>query len=76
MELLKYVQKKLDILLVFSLSINSSDYYFSAISWWSVLLVEETKVLPRENHQPASSHRQILSHTVVSTHISVLELTI
>jgi hypothetical protein len=25
------------------------------ISWWSVLLVEETGV-PGENHQPAASH--------------------
>jgi hypothetical protein len=27
----------------------------SAISWWSVLLVEETKV-PGENHQPVASY--------------------
>jgi hypothetical protein len=27
----------------------------SAISWWSVLLVEETGV-PGENHRPAASH--------------------
>ena len=27
----------------------------SAISWWSVLLVEETGV-PRENHLPVASH--------------------
>jgi hypothetical protein len=27
----------------------------SVISWWSVLLVEETRV-PGENHQPAASH--------------------
>ena len=27
----------------------------SVISWRSVLLVEETRV-PRENHQPATSH--------------------
>jgi hypothetical protein len=29
----------------------------SAISWWSVLLAEET-VVPGENHQPAASHWQ------------------
>ena len=29
-----------------------------------LLLVEETKI-PRENHRPAASHRQTLSHTVV-----------
>jgi len=27
----------------------------SVISWWSVLLVEETGV-PRENHRPVTSH--------------------
>jgi hypothetical protein len=27
----------------------------SIISWWLVLLVEETKV-PGENHQPVASH--------------------
>jgi hypothetical protein len=35
----------------------------SAISCWSVLLVEETG----ENHQPAASHLQTLSHNVVSS---------
>jgi hypothetical protein len=34
--------------------------------WWSVLLVEETRV-PRENHWPAANHRQTLSHNVVSS---------
>ena len=33
----------------------------SAISWWSVLLVEETWV-PGENHRPSASHWQTLSH--------------
>jgi hypothetical protein len=37
----------------------------SVISWRSVLLVEETGV-PRENHWPVTSHRQTLSHNVVS----------
>ena len=37
----------------------------SAISWRSVLLVEETWV-HRENHQPVTSHWQTLSHNVVS----------
>jgi hypothetical protein len=35
------------------------------ISWWSVLLVEETGVL-REHHRPVTSHWQTLSHNVVS----------
>jgi uncharacterized DUF497 family protein len=38
----------------------------SAISWQSVLLVEETRV-PGENHWPAASHWQTLSHKVVSS---------
>ena len=39
--------------------------YFSYISLKSVLLVGETKV-PRENHWPAASHWQTLSHNIVS----------
>jgi hypothetical protein len=38
----------------------------SAISWRLVLLVEETGV-PGENHRPAASHAQMLSHNVVSS---------
>ena len=38
----------------------------SVISWRSVLLVEETGV-PGENHRPAPSHWQTLSHKVVSS---------
>ena len=37
----------------------------SVISWRSLLLMEETGV-PGENHRPATSHRQTLSHNVVS----------
>ena len=36
----------------------------SVILWQSVLLVEETKVLG-ENHRPAASHWQTLSHNVL-----------
>jgi hypothetical protein len=36
----------------------------SVISWWSVLLVEETEI-PVENHRPAATHWQTLSHKVV-----------
>ena len=43
---------------------NTTFKNFSAISWWLVLLVEETRV-PRENHQPATSHWQTLSHNIV-----------
>jgi hypothetical protein len=44
---------------------NATFNNISAISWWSVLLVEETRV-PGENQRPAASHWQTLSHTVVS----------
>ena len=42
---------------------NATFYIFLAISWLSVLLVEETG----ENHRPAASHGQTLSHNVVSS---------
>ena len=38
----------------------------SVISWWSVLLVEETGV-PGENHRSVASHSQSRSHNVVSS---------
>ena len=38
----------------------------SVISWPSVLLVEENRV-PGENHIPVASHRQTLSHNVLSS---------
>jgi hypothetical protein len=37
----------------------------TCISWWSVLLVEETEI-PRENHRHIVSHRQTLSYNVVN----------
>ena len=43
--------------------LNATFNNISVISWWSVLLVEET----RENHRPATSHCQTLSHNVVSS---------
>jgi hypothetical protein len=49
-------------LLVFNTTFNN----ISAISWQSVLLVEETGV-PRENHRPVASYCQTLSHNVVSS---------
>jgi len=48
--------------MVFNATFNN----ISVISWWSVLWVEETRV-PRENHRPAASHWQTLSHNVVSS---------
>jgi len=35
--------------------LNATFNNISVISWWSVLLVEETGV-PGENHRPAPSH--------------------
>jgi len=48
--------------MVFNATFNNS----LVTSWQSVLLVEETGV-PRENHRPAASHLQTLSHNVVSS---------
>jgi len=46
--------------------INATFSNISAISWRSVLFVEETRI-PGENHRPVASHWQTLSHTVVSS---------
>jgi hypothetical protein len=48
--------------MVFNATFNN----ISVISWLSVLLVEETGV-PRENHRPAVSHWQTLSHNILSS---------
>ena len=45
---------------------NATCNNIPAISWRSVLLVAETGV-PGENHRPAASHCQTLSHNVVSS---------
>ena len=45
---------------------NATFNNISAISWRSVLLVEETEV-SGENHRPVTSHWQTLSHNVVSS---------
>ena len=45
---------------------NTTFNHISVILWQSVLLVEETGV-PGENHRPAASHCQTLSHNVVSS---------
>jgi len=39
-------------------------------SWWSALLVEDTRV-PGENHQPAAGHWRTLSHKVVSKQLAM-----
>ena len=45
--------------MVFNATFNN----ISVISWWSVLLMEETG----ENHRPVASNWQALSHNVVSS---------
>jgi hypothetical protein len=40
-------------IVVFNTTFNN----ISVISWWSVLLLEETGV-PGENHRPAASHKK------------------
>jgi hypothetical protein len=47
-------------IMVFNATFNN----ISVISWWSVLLVDETRV-PGENHHPAISHWQTLSYIVL-----------
>ena len=54
--------------MVFSATFNN----ISVISWLLVLLVEETEV-PGENHQPAASHWQTLSHNVVHLALSGIQ---
>jgi len=51
--------------MVFSATFNN----ISVISWRSVFLVDETGV-PGENHRPAASHWQTLSHNVVHPSMS------
>jgi hypothetical protein len=46
--------------------INDTFNNISVVSWRSALLVEETRV-PGENHRPAASHCQTLSHNIVSS---------
>jgi len=43
--------------------LNATFNNISAMSWRSVLLVEETGV-PGENRRPAANHSQTLSHQV------------
>jgi len=45
---------------------NATFNNISVISWWSVLLVEETRI-SWENQWTVASHWQTLSHNVVSS---------
>jgi hypothetical protein len=64
---LTYRKKLIVCLMVFN---ATSEQYFSYIVA-IILLVEETEE-PGENHRPAASHRQTLSHNVV--HLALLEI--
>jgi hypothetical protein len=58
----------LHILLIFNIP-DFDPWYLvmtSVISWWSVLLVEQTG-RSGENQRPVASHRQTLSHNMVSS---------
>ena len=52
--------------LVWFMALNATFNNISVLSWGSVLLVEVTWV-PRENQRHVASHRQTLSHNVVSS---------
>ena len=56
-----FILANMVMVVVFSATFNN----ISAITWRSVLLVDET-VVPGENHQSVASHGQNLSHNVVS----------
>jgi len=49
-----------------AMAFNTPFNNISGISWRSVFLLEETAVTG-ENHRPAGSHRQSLSHNVESS---------
>ena len=51
--------------IVFNATFNN----ISAISWWSVLLMEETR-MPGENYQPATSHWQFYHIMLYRIHLT------
>ena len=61
----------IDIVCLLFMVFNATLNNISVISWQSVLLVEETRVLG-ENHRPVASHWQTLSHNVV--HLALIEI--
>jgi hypothetical protein len=62
---------KEDILGLGFMVFNATFNNISTMSWWSVLLVDETGV-PGENHRPVARHWKTLSHTVV--HLALIEI--
>ena len=61
-----HLQTLLIVLMVLVMVFNATFNNISGISWQSVLLVEKTRI-PGENHRPAASHWQTLSHNAVSS---------
>ena len=49
---------------------NATFNDISAISWWSVLLVEKTRV-PEENHRPVTSYRCICHIMLYRVHLTM-----
>ena len=43
--------------------LNATFNNISVISWWSVLLVEETGI-PRENHRPVAKHLPLVDFVI------------
>ena len=74
---LSAIQASLVKVVVVVMVLNATFNNISDISWWLVLLVEETR-LPGENYWPVASNWRTLSHNVVSSthcHEQVYELT-
>jgi hypothetical protein len=67
-----YFAIKENMFIKISLYLNATFNNILAISCRSVLLVEEETTGPRENHRPAASQWQTLSHNVV--HIALIEI--
>ena len=61
--------------LVWFMVFNATFYNISVISWRSVLLVEDTWV-PRENHRPAASHWQTLSHNTYHVYFNICTISV
>ena len=62
MHILTYKPNNMGVM-VFNTTFNN----ISVISWWPVLLVEDTGVPGENNHRHTASHVQILSLKVVSS---------
>jgi hypothetical protein len=57
-------------LAAFYVVFNATFNNISVTLWWSILLMEETRV-PGENHRPVASQWQTLSHVLLSTQFNI-----